>query len=320
VNANPSNGGSVTGSGTYYYGDIVTLNATAYNGFEFAGWSDGSSENPHNITVTGNATYTATFNEIGSTYYTVSTYASPTQGGTVHGAGTYEEGSTITIEAIPNPGYSFNRWNDGSTSNPRTVTVNNNMSFTAYFSTNKYTITVVPSPIEGGSVTGGGEYAYGETATLQATGGHGYDFLQWNDGNTDNPRVVVVTGDATYTALFMPLGGNTYTLTVTTAQPELGSVFGSGVYPAGASVQIAAYPNENANFVEWNDGNSGFKKELILEDREWELLVLVVPYVPVLIWGDTGEGLVEEGTELAYQGKALLGTALGVSRALDVSI
>jgi uncharacterized repeat protein (TIGR02543 family) len=256
VVANPDSAGSVSGGGAYYYGDNATLYATAYSGYEFVGWSDGSTESPHTVTVTGNATYTATFSEIGTTYYNVSTYVSPTNAGTVTGAGTYPAGTTITVYAEADEGYTFVRWNDGVTTNPRTVTVNNNMSFTAYFSTNSYTITVNASPTEGGSVIGGGIYAYGETAMLHAMGGHGYNFLQWSDGNTDNPRTVVVTGDATYTALFMPISGTTYTVTVTSAQPELGSVLGGGTYAAGMSIQIAAYPNEGASFLRWDDGNT----------------------------------------------------------------
>ena len=53
-----------------------------------------------------------------------------------------------------------------------------------------------------GTVTGGGVYEEGETATLTATPDEGYMFTQWSDGNTDNPRIVTVTGEATYTAVF----------------------------------------------------------------------------------------------------------------------
>jgi hypothetical protein len=42
----------------------------------------------------------------------------------------------------------------------------------------------------------------GSTITLQATAMAGYRFVQWNDGNTDNPRTVTVTGDVTFTAEF----------------------------------------------------------------------------------------------------------------------
>ena len=71
-----------------------------------------------------------------------------------------------------------------------------------------YTITVNAST--GGSVTGGGSYESGKTATLTATPNAGYKFKQWSDGNTQNPRSVTVTANATYTAQFEKL---TYSVT-----------------------------------------------------------------------------------------------------------
>jgi hypothetical protein len=53
-----------------------------------------------------------------------------------------------------------------------------------------------------GSVAGGGVFAEGETATISATANSGYHFVQWQDGNTSNPRSIEVTADATYTATF----------------------------------------------------------------------------------------------------------------------
>jgi threonine aldolase len=41
-----------------------------------------------------------------------------------------------------------------------------------------------------------------EGDTLTATPYYGYHFVQWQDGNTSNPRSIEVTADATYTATF----------------------------------------------------------------------------------------------------------------------
>ncbi|MBQ4398748.1 MAG: choice-of-anchor J domain-containing protein [Bacteroidales bacterium] len=256
VNANPSNAGTVNGGGAYYYGDYATLTASAFSGYEFVGWSDGSSENPHQVLVTSNATYTATFSEVGATYYTVSAYVSPAGAGTVSGTGTYPAGASVTLTATANSGYTFDHWNDGSTTNPRTITVNNNMSFTAYFNTQEYTITTNVTPAGSGTVTGGGTYPYGATATLTATPNSGYEFLQWSDGSLQNPRVITVTGNATYTALFSNGSGEMYTLTVRSNSVFLGEAYGSGTYPAGSSVEISAYPTAYAHFVKWDDGNT----------------------------------------------------------------
>jgi len=52
---------------TYHYGDVVTLTANADDGWTFAGWSGAlsGSDNPGTITITGDATVTATFTEMG---------------------------------------------------------------------------------------------------------------------------------------------------------------------------------------------------------------------------------------------------------------
>lgn len=54
-------GGTVSGSGTYNYGATATLKATPSAGYHFVKWSDGNTNASRTVTVTGNATYTATF-------------------------------------------------------------------------------------------------------------------------------------------------------------------------------------------------------------------------------------------------------------------
>ena len=64
-------------------------------------------------------------------------------------------------------------------------------------------ITVVASPMGGGTTTGTGSYLPGQSITISATPSAGYDFVQWNDGNTNPTRTIVVGNSAeTYTAEF----------------------------------------------------------------------------------------------------------------------
>ena len=65
-----------------------------------------------------------------------------------------------------------------------------------------YTVTAASNNAAWGTVSGGGTYQSGATATLTATAAAGYHFVQWQDGNMQNPRTVTVTGNATYTATF----------------------------------------------------------------------------------------------------------------------
>ena len=65
-----------------------------------------------------------------------------------------------------------------------------------------YTITVASNNDAMGSVTGGGVYQIYASVSVRAVPIYGYRFKRWTDGNTYNPRPVIVLGDATYTALF----------------------------------------------------------------------------------------------------------------------
>lgn len=76
--------------------------------------------------------------------------------------------------------------------------------FTNYIGIGPHTITATSADPAMGTVIGGGTYNGGATATLTATPNTGYHFMQWQDGNTQNPRTITVTGDATYTATFAP--------------------------------------------------------------------------------------------------------------------
>jgi hypothetical protein len=119
--------------------------------------------------------------------------------------------NTATFAATADEGYHFIQWNDGNTDNPRTVAVTENITFIAEFAANIYPVTVGVNNAAMGTVTGAGDYPYNTEATLAATVNEGYSFVQWNDGNTDNPRTVTVTGDMTFTAEFAAGTGITET-------------------------------------------------------------------------------------------------------------
>ena len=66
-----------------------------------------------------------------------------------------------------------------------------------------YTLTVLSSNEEMGTVTGGGSYEEGTEVTITATPtSDGYAFVKWSDENTDNPRTLTVTGNLELTAIF----------------------------------------------------------------------------------------------------------------------
>ena len=114
-----------------------------------------------------------------------------------------------------------------------------------------FTITVSSNNNSYGTVSGGGSYYNGSTATLTATANTGYRFKQWQDGNTDNPRSVTVSGNATYTAEFEK---TTFTISGTVSPANSGTVDGAKAYTYGDTATLTAIPNEGYDFVKWSDG------------------------------------------------------------------
>ena len=246
--------GSGTASGsvstTANCGGSVTFSATPKTGYHFVKWSDGNTNATRTVTVNAAATYTASF---AINTYTLTVNSANTAQGTVTGGGTYNHGATATLKATPKTGYHFVKWSDGNTNASRTVTVNAAATYTASFAINTYTLTVSSANTAQGTVTGGGTYNHGATATLKATPKTGYHFVKWSDGNTNASRTVTVTAAATYTASFAI---NTYTLTVNSANTAQGTVSGGGTYNHGATATLKATPATGYHFVEWSDGNT----------------------------------------------------------------
>ena len=240
--------GTVTGGGDYYEDETVTLTATANDGYWFVAWTDGNTDNPRTVTVTGDATYTATF----IAFHTITVTSADETLGTASGSGDYAEGLEIEISATPAEHYHFAQWNDGNTDNPRTITVTEDETFTASFAIDRFTITVESNDEAMGIVSESGTYDYGTEIQISATPVEGYGFLAWNDGNTDNPRTIIVTEDITYTATF----GTLRTITVLSADETMGTVSGSGIYVEGAQVEISTEAVEHYHFTQWNDGST----------------------------------------------------------------
>lgn len=128
--ANDANMGTVTGGGTYYEGETVTLTATPKTGYRFVNWSNSSTDAKLTFTASENLDLTANF-EICT--YTLTSFSNDETKGTVSGAGTYNYGATATLTATPTDGYKLLYWSDRSTENPRTITMAKNEAISAYF-------------------------------------------------------------------------------------------------------------------------------------------------------------------------------------------
>jgi len=140
----------------------------------------------------------------------ITVLSADTSMGTARLSGYYPDSSTQTITALPRDTYRFTHWNDGDTNNPRTIFVTRDSVFTAYFIRNEqHTVRAIANDNRRGRVDGGGIYYLGEVAELSATPYEPYFFARWDDGDTANPRQIVVAGDTVLTALFLDASDTT---------------------------------------------------------------------------------------------------------------
>ena len=263
--ANPTEGGTIEGAGTYYHGEDCTLTAIANEGYSFINWTkDGSqvtTENSFTFTVTEAGTYEAEFSK---KRYTITAKANPEAGGTVTGTGSYEYGSTATVTATAADGYTFVKWtqngNQVSTDAVYSFTVTGRRTLVANFTLNSYEITATAEPAEGGTVTGEGlvngtgTYNHGETCTLTATAAEGYTFAGWTeDGEAVGTAATyefTVTGARTLVATFEL---NSYEIVATANPSNGGTVDGAGTYNYGESCTLKATSNNGYTFERWTE-------------------------------------------------------------------
>lgn len=247
---NDSTKGLVSGSATVDYLDTVTLTATANYGYQFVRWSDYSTENPRRIAATANITKTAIFD---FNQYNLTVQADTSIHGSCNGGGSYNYLSERTIRANANYGYHFTQWNDGDTNNPRVITLTQDTAFIASFSKNQYTLTVSSNDTTLGSVVGSGTYEYLDTVSISATTIEHYHFVRWDDGNTLNPRNIIVTSDISRSAIFAI---DTHSVTLQAANITHGTCSGSGQYQYGTAATVEALPYSGYQFLHWSDGST----------------------------------------------------------------
>ncbi|MCB8935213.1 MAG: InlB B-repeat-containing protein [Candidatus Promineofilum sp.] len=239
------------------YNAYRDLNVNVGSAEARAGSSLGT-QNPVQFTITGEHAITAIFKQ-SQTNYTVTTSASPPEGGSVTlnpPGGTYAAGTQVIVTPLPNPGYTFSGWSgdESGNANPLTITVTKNMNITALFAVPSFTVTTSANPPEGGSVTlnpPGGSYPAGTTVTVSATANNGYTFTEWTGdlGGNAPSQDVLVDEDLTIVANF--------------AQPQFtfnATSAGNGTvdwtpkknfYAAGEAIMVEAMADPGFAFSDW---------------------------------------------------------------------
>jgi len=131
---------------------------------------------------------------------------SSTAGGSVNiPGGEYIQGEKVILRAIPDSGFSFTSWSNGSTDNPVTITINANTTITANFDAIP-TYEIVVSAGEGGTVsTNGGQYSEGSEFSVTATPNQGYYFTGWSNGSLESNINLIINGEIELIASFQPI-------------------------------------------------------------------------------------------------------------------
>ena len=245
-------GGTVSGGGSYGYGTTANITATANTGYTFSGWSGVG------VTDTGAASTTVsmTADRSVSASFTLNNHTlslNAGRGGTVSGGGSYGYGTTASITATPNTGYTFSGWSGVGVTDTgaasTTVSMTADRSVSASFTLNNHTLSL--SGGTGGTVSGEGSYGYGTSANITATANTGYTFSGWSGtGVTDTDAAttsVSMTADRNVSASFT-LNNHTLSLSAGTG----GTVSGGGSYGYGTSANITATANTGYTFSGWS--------------------------------------------------------------------
>ncbi len=197
-----------------------------------------------------------------TTQYTLTVNASPAAYGTVTGGGTYNKDAYVTVKATANSGYEFVRWTNntlGTTygSESWTFRIDRDMTLTAEFSTPRYCVDGIASPMAKGTVTESSPRCgvTGTVVTLTATPYSDTKFTGWSDGVTTATRNVTIANS--YVSLYAYFESTTqYTVTASPNNSAYGTVTGSGAYDARSSCTLRATPNDGYLFTGWSDGNT----------------------------------------------------------------
>ncbi len=219
VNTEPAVGGTTLdpyppGPHEIDEGESVSVTARANQGYRFANWSDAASGTNETVSVTMDSPKTITANFKKTYILTVNVW----EGGSVEidppNVDPYDENTYVTLTAVPDPVYRFNRWigDIGAadpTESPLTIKMDDKKTVTAYFK-RQYTLTVNAG--EGGSVQvdplNDEPYDENTYVTLTAVPDPGAAFHHW-EGNIgiahpNDPQIeIMMDTDKTITAHFV---------------------------------------------------------------------------------------------------------------------
>lgn len=301
LSSNPVAGGSTYGSGSYDVGSTVTVIESPNPGYTFVNWTESgnivSTSSSYQFTLTANKTLVANFTSIPALQFAVILSSNPAAGGTNSGSGSYTAGTSVTVTATPNTGYTFVNWTESgnivSTSSSYTFAINATRTLVANFLINSYTLSVSANPSGGGTIAKNPDqlkYDHGTNVLLTATPNTGYTFTNWTDNgtivSTSAAYQITMTRNRTLVANFTL---NSYTLTVTINPTGGGTVVKNpdrAAYDSGTTVQLTATPSSGYTFTSWNGDATGSANPLSVlmnanKNISANFAVIIPPVQPV---------------------------------------
>lgn len=194
--------------------------------------------------------------------YVLNVSVDPVEAGTVNPTnGEFEEGEEVSIEALENEYWVFDRWQGDvtGTQNPATITIERDLNATAMFVKKEYPLSITVNG-EGEiqeTVVQAKDYEHGTIVELNASPVDGWHFVGWSGdlNGSENPSQVTIDGETSVTANFEI---NTYPLSV--------EVDGSGSvdlspdkqkYDHGEGVEVTANPSTGWDFSHWEGDFEG---------------------------------------------------------------
>ncbi|WP_051189462.1 ice-binding family protein [Daejeonella oryzae] len=198
----------------------------------------------------------------------VSLSANPAVGGTLLGAGTFANGSVVTVSAVPNTGFTFTSWTDNgvvaSLSPSYQFTLAGNRALVANFAAvtvGNFAVNLSSNPAAGGITAGGGQFSAGSLVTVTASPNTGYTFVNWTDNgaivSTSSSFQFLISGNRTLVANYRVVPASQLAVVLSSSPTAGGTTDGEGSYNSGSSVTVTSNPNPGYTFTNWTDKATG---------------------------------------------------------------
>lgn len=219
------------------------LEAIPNSGYQFLQWTDGNTQNPRQYTHGGNELEDETICAI--FVYTADVLI---PGGFVSVGVADASIPSFVLTAIPDVGYFMYKWDNGATATTVNYVESDGRRCPLFVSNyGELTFDYVQHP--GGIVSV--DNIEGPDCSLIATANSGYQFLQWADGDTRNPRPHTHNGNEAIDETFYAVFTRTADMT-----SQGGSISVAINDPTVPSYTLTATPNTGATFYKWDNGVS----------------------------------------------------------------